>query len=206
MRAWAVAASLGIHAVVVGALLWQGMPDAPPREPAPIYFEIIEEAFSEEPPPTAPTENPSPPENPALPENPAPPENLEPLENLALLENPEPPADLAPLPTPAPPQPPAPDTADNHAAILSPPSALNQITPVYPRSARRKGREGCVTLEIRVSAEGAVVDAAIVATSGFADLDQAALDAAKSARFAPATEDDIPVDGSIRLTFDFKLR
>ena len=56
-----------------------------------------------------------------------------------------------------------PSADTEHAAVVSPPTALNRITPVYPRSARRKGREGCVALDVRVSPEGNVVDADIAA-------------------------------------------
>lgn len=199
MKPTALTASIMIHVAVVGALVWRYTPDARPIEPEPIYFEILEEALSDE---SAPA-----PENQVEPEpqevEEEPPQAQEAVEQEVqeaieaqvegetapeLLEAPQSSADT------------------EHAAVVSPPTALNRITPVYPRSARRKGREGCVTLEVRVSPEGNVVDATIVATSGFADLDHAALDAASSARFAPATQDDTPIEGCVRLTFDFKLK
>ena len=92
------------------------------------------------------------------------------------------------------------------AKIVSAPAALNRIVPVYPRSARRRGREGIVTLEISVSGAGEVSDAVVVGGSGYKDLDSAAVSAVRTARFAPATEDGVPVCGRLRLTFEFKLR
>ncbi len=91
------------------------------------------------------------------------------------------------------------------ARVVSDPVALNRIVPVYPRSARRKGHEGCVTVEISVSESGEVSSAEIVSSSGHEDLDASALGAVRTARFAPATEDGESVRGRVRLTFDFRL-
>ena len=92
------------------------------------------------------------------------------------------------------------------ARVVSDPVALNRITPVYPRSARRKGHEGCVTVELSVSESGEVFSAEIVSSSGHEELDASALGAVRTARFAPATEDGESVCGRVRLTFDFRLR
>ena len=101
-------------------------------------------------------------------------------------------------------------TADSapqeQSRINSEPRALNRIVPVYPRSARRRGREGVVTLEILVSDTGNVSEAVVVGGSGHKDLDAAAVSAVRTARFAPATEDGVHVHGRLRLTFEFKLR
>ena len=92
------------------------------------------------------------------------------------------------------------------ARVVSDPVALNRITPVYPRSARRRGHEGCVTVELSVSESGEVSSAEIVSSSGHEELDASALGAVRTARFAPATEDGESVCGRVRLTFDFRLR
>ena len=91
------------------------------------------------------------------------------------------------------------------ARVVSDPVALNRIVPVYPRSARRKGHEGVVTVEISVAADGAVSDVALVSSSGHRELDEAASSAARSAHFAPATDNGECVSGRLRLTFDFRL-
>ena len=95
---------------------------------------------------------------------------------------------------------------DERARIVSDPIALNRIVPVYPRSARRKGHEGRVTVEISVAEDGGIASAEVVDSSGHAELDAAALGAVRTARFAPATEDGVSVSGRLRLTFDFRLR
>ena len=92
------------------------------------------------------------------------------------------------------------------AKVVAAPFALNRIVPVYPRSARRKGHEGCVTVAVTVAEDGGIVQAAVVASSGYGELDAAALAAVRSARFAPATAEGVRVRGELRLTFDFRLR
>ena len=92
------------------------------------------------------------------------------------------------------------------AKVVSAPMALNRIIPAYPRSARRRGREGVVTVEITVSDFGEVSGVEVIAGSGYKDLDSAAVSAVRTARFAPATEDGVQVHGRLRLTFEFKLR
>ena len=231
MKPTALTASIMFHAAVVGALVWRYTPDARPIEPEPIYFEILEEALSDE--------SAGEPENQVEAEpqevEEEPPQAQEAVEQevqeaieaqvqevvesqIAEVAEPQTQDVIGPqtqevvepqmleVSVPALPEAPQSSADTEHAAVVSPPTALNRITPVYPRSARRKGREGRVTLDVCVSPEGNVVDADIVASSGFADLDHAALDAASSARFAPATQDDAPIEGCVRLTFDFKLK
>ena len=89
---------------------------------------------------------------------------------------------------------------------MSAPRALNKILPRYPRSARRKGHEGSVTVEVEVNESGEVSASGVVSSSGHRELDDAALDAVETIRFAPATKDGLNVGGRIRLTFEFKLQ
>ena len=96
--------------------------------------------------------------------------------------------------------------AEEHAAVVSDPIALNRIVPVYPRTARRKGHEGVVTVAISVAEDGVVAHAEVVSSSGYEELDAAALSAVRTARFAPAMSDGVSVRGELRLTFDFRLR
>ncbi len=92
------------------------------------------------------------------------------------------------------------------AAVVQAPCAIGRIEPAYPRSARRKGHEGRVSLDLTISPDGTVSSADVADSSGFKELDSAALSAARKAKFSPATEDDRPVEGSVRISFDFKLK
>ena len=68
--------------------------------------------------------------------------------------------------------------------------------PVYPRLARRRGWEGTVYLAIRIAPQGEVIATEIIESSGYEQLDQAALEAVSHWRYAwasgqPAAEGEI---------------
>ena len=69
-----------------------------------------------------------------------------------------------------------------------------------------RGEEGDVVLSLHVTASGEVDRVEVVASSGFADLDEAAVKAAQKARFTPARSGSRRVDAHARLTLTFKLR
>jgi len=218
-------ASLSLHAVFLGALVavhWhQTEPPAPEREEQTFFFELTDESsvvsetgpaldeptpvepeIPEETPPDEPvSEAPSaiPQESPAAVES-VPVTVEEPVEP----ETPAPPRTATPPPASAPAS--APPAEREQAAIVSEPLALNRIVPTYPRNARRRGKEGTVTVEAAVDATGAVSGVTVIGSSGSAELDAAAVRAVKSAAFAPATENGVGIRGQVRLTFDFRLR
>ena len=100
----------------------------------------------------------------------------------------------------------APTVAPRQARVDAPPRPRRSIRPDYPKGARQRGEQGDVTLEIRVNAEGAVDRVTVVAPSGFADLDAAAVKAAKVAKFTPAKSGREAVASTARLTLSFKLK
>ena len=199
-----IIASLAIHAAIIGPVVGvfhlRPSPDPNPQQPVPIFFEIVEEALpsvSDEQSGTVP-----------MPPKETVPEDIP--EDMGTV-----PEDMGTVPDENTEKYKIPDAntgemADKnndveHAKVVSDPVALNKIIPVYPRSARRKGHEGCVTVEILVSEDGFVSGAEIVSSSGHAELDSAALGAVRTTKFAPATEDGASVTGRLRLTFNFKL-
>ena len=96
--------------------------------------------------------------------------------------------------------------APRQAHVDAPPRPQRVIRPDYPRAARQRGEQGDVVLEIDVAADGSVASVAVAPSSGFADLDAAALKAVKSARFSPAKSGDRAVASHARLTLSFKLK
>ena len=90
--------------------------------------------------------------------------------------------------------------------IVAQPSLDRPIKPVYPISARRRGEEGTVVLDVDVTAAGRAASVRIVSSSGFPDIDRAAQRAATQARFKPGRRDGHPVESSARLTLIFRLR
>ena len=96
--------------------------------------------------------------------------------------------------------------APRQARLDAPPRPKRNIKPDYPKGARQRGEQGDVLLEIRVNAEGAVDDVKVAASSGFAELDEAAVKAAKSAKFSPARSGREAVVSVAKLKLSFKLK
>ena len=96
--------------------------------------------------------------------------------------------------------------APRQARLDAPPRPKRNIKPDYPKGARQRGEQGDVVLEICVNAEGTVDAVSVATSSGFAELDEAAVRAAKAARFSPARSGRDPVASTARLKLQFKLR
>ena len=100
----------------------------------------------------------------------------------------------------------APAVAPRQARLDAPPKLKRNIKPDYPKGARQRGEQGDVVLEIRVGAEGTVGDVKVAVSSGFAELDAAAVKAAKAAKFSPAWSGHEAVASTARLKMQFKLK
>ena len=91
--------------------------------------------------------------------------------------------------SPAPPsaQTPSVRTASPAAVVLPSSDAdyLNNPAPVYPRMSRRMGEQGTVLVRVLISADGRAEQAEIRISSGYARLDEAALDTVKRWRYVP---------------------
>ena len=96
--------------------------------------------------------------------------------------------------------------APQQARIDAPPRPLRTIKPVYPRGARRRGEQGEVELDISVGIDGEVEGVTVVRSSGFAEIDAAAVQASRTARFTPAKSGNAAVPSRVRLPIDFKLK
>lgn len=146
--------------------------------------------------PPAPT--PAPPPPPA-PTTPRPPPRSTPVIAAAPTPAPAPQA-VAPLalePVAAEPAPPAPAAVAAVAAplppaapVVLPSTALRYLVPpaqVYPLASRRLREQGTVLLRLVVDAQGLPQQVSLHRSSGFARLDEQALQAMRAARFAPHT-------------------
>lgn len=96
--------------------------------------------------------------------------------------------------------------APRQARVDAPPAPRKKIRPQYPKGARERKEQGDVTLELSVDAHGVVIGVKVVASCGFAELEQAALAAARRALFRPARRGSESVPSIARLTLTFKLR
>jgi protein TonB len=91
-------------------------------------------------------------------------------------------------------------------AILLPPVVISNPQPVYPPQAARRHEEGAVRCRIHLRADGCVQSVEVVRSSGFLDLDKAALDALLKWRFHPAKCDGLPIACQVEQVLTFDLR
>ena len=66
-------------------------------------------------------------------------------------------------------------------------TACRIAKPTYPESSKRRGETGTVTVRFIVGERGAVDDIALVKSSGFARLDEAAIDALRESTCQPGS-------------------
>lgn len=108
-------------------------------------------------------------------------------------------ADSVTLPEPRPAASPPPDPSqpfmlDPHLTGITPPTPANVHTqPPFPGLSRRMGDDGTTVVQLTIGKNGTVSHAAVMQTSGFYDLDAAALKAVKAWRYHPATRNGKPI-------------
>ena len=92
-------------------------------------------------------------------------------------------------------------------AATSPKIDLSQPNnrPAYPDSSKGKNEHGNVQLDVSVDASGNPSQVTVDMTSGFADLDQAAVAAVQGWHFVPATKDGAAVAGSTKVVIHFQI-
>ena len=73
--------------------------------------------------------------------------------------------------------------------VTQPPRFLNQVSPRFPSLARRAGKGGVVLLEALIGVDGVAKDIRVVQGIGYG-CDEAAIEALKASRFAPAMQGD----------------
>ena len=183
-------------------------PDVPPPQPV--------EAVRPPDPVTVDDPLPTPPDPEALklPEpvfDPPPPMDLpEPVERTDPTPAVEPEVERKPEPRPDPPvaqpAPPQPAVAPRQARVDAPPKPKKTIRPDYPRGSRTRGEEGDVQLELSVDAAGVVTAVNVVSACPFAELNEAAVRAARKARFTPARQGRKSVPCTARITLTFRLK
>ena len=82
---------------------------------------------------------------------------------------------------------------------------LHNPAPAYPRAARRFGDQGRVLLKVLVSAQGTVSTVRLEASSGYARLDEAALETVRQWRFVPARRGAETIDDWVLVPVVFRL-
>jgi len=222
---YAIGASILAHGLVLG--LGGGLsapaPDAPRVLEARLVREIVPERSAEAPRPEAHpvrVEPPAPAEHARVRTRPEPVQPQQRLVSEARSEHPAPAIATASAPSaPAASQPAAavgpvapaaaPPSQADAPASYSPPSFgaryLDNPKPGYPLIARRRGLEGTVRLDVRVSAEGIPISVRVRESGGHESLDDAALTAVWHWRFVPARRGGEPVEASVVVPVRFRL-
>jgi len=111
-------------------------------------------------------------------------------------------SDEPPPPPPAPTPPPKPKTVVSGGVLNG--KAISKPQPAYPPIAKAARASGTVTVQILVDESGRVVSASAV--SGHPLLQQAAVAAARNARFSPTLLSGQPVKVSGVITYNFVLQ
>lgn len=83
--------------------------------------------------------------------------------------------------------------------------ASKRVEPAYPPQSRRAGEEGSVHLRILVDERGVPRDVQIMKGSGFARLDQAAMEAVRKWRFVAATNGSQAITAWTQVAITFRL-
>ncbi|MFO7676716.1 MAG: TonB family protein [bacterium] len=89
--------------------------------------------------------------------------------------------------------------------IERPPSPLNLPKPAYPELCRAAGISGRVVVKLLVEPDSSVSRAELLKGSGSSLLDEAALAAARQARFRPGAQGIQPVRVWVAIPYDFRL-
>lgn len=75
----------------------------------------------------------------------------------------------------------------------------------YPRASLMNEEQGNVSMAFLVSADGTVVDSKIEKSSGYKNLDRAAIKAISACKFKPGTKDGAVAQTWTKVDYDWKL-
>ncbi|WP_157750899.1 energy transducer TonB [Janthinobacterium svalbardensis] len=100
---------------------------------------------------------------------------------------------------------PAPISAPVSAPAVRVPASMPAACtpPAWPPGEKRRGAQGRVTLHFTVEADGKVSAAAVIRSSGYPALDQAARDALAQCLFQPETLDGKPVASKVIMPYEW---
>lgn len=105
-------------------------------------------------------------------------------------------------PPPSPPAPPAPPVDIAPSEDIS---YRQRNPPRYPPQAIRQRHEGTVILLVLVATDGTPKQVKVEQSSGYRELDRAAIQAAERWRFNPGNRNGIPYEGWARVPVSFTL-
>jgi len=77
--------------------------------------------------------------------------------------------------------------------------------PEWPKSSLRNEETGTVTLSFLIGTDGHVADSKVIKSSGFRDLDKAALNGIGKCRFKPGLTDGKPTEAWMQMQYVWTL-
>lgn len=86
-----------------------------------------------------------------------------------------------------------------------PPVLIHFEKPVYPRFSRESGIEGFVYIKVIIDRKGMVSSAIVLGSDVTAEMEQAALQAARGCTFKPGKQRGQPVPVAVMIPFEFRL-
>jgi protein TonB len=151
---------------------------------------------------------PAPPPKPAVKKPPKPVQRHDETPQPSQTYLPTPPAAVAPpqtaaAATPAPAPVPSPEASAGYRALLS---AWLESHKRYPDAARQRGEEGRAVLRFEVDRSGRVIDYAVIASSGYPDLDQSIEEMMRGAALPPFPAGIPQPRMEVSVTIRFSLR
>jgi protein TonB len=109
------------------------------------------------------------------------------------------------LSRPAPPAPPAAAANPNPVRIAAVADFNTCAKPEWPKASLRNEETGTVTLSFLIGTDGRVADSKIVKSSGFRDLDKAAVTGISKCRFKPGSNDGKPEQAWMQMQYVWTL-
>ena len=76
----------------------------------------------------------------------------------------------------------------------------------YPAGSRRREDQGAIIVRVQVNAASCATGFAVVASSGFPELDEAAIRVAEASRYAPASENGQPMESELTFKVRFTIK
>ncbi len=187
-RAWAIAITVGVHALVAIALMRMQFAQNPPSAPAPIEVALIDDAPAQDTPPPAYT----PPPMDVVYSLPTPQEITIETETISEMAG-------TAITSPGPVTTVAPPMVDSVEYLRAQP-------PVYPKESQRNREHGTVVLRVLVDAAGKPAQIQIERSSGFERLDSAAREAVAKFLFRPYEVNGVAQPAQVLIPIGFDRR
>jgi TonB family protein len=88
---------------------------------------------------------------------------------------------------------------------LTPPEKISAPDPAYPPMLKEAGWSGTCSIGLYIDESGNIGKVWVIRSTGKAEADQAAIDAAWASQWRPATQNGVPIAKKISITYEFQI-